>query len=64
MNSKLLNQKAKYSKVQVKCSKFEFREDIHCKTQPGPVAKNATPSSIPKPEVLELHFSQLVPVES
>ena len=25
------------------CSKFECREDIHFRTQPGPVAKNATP---------------------
>ena len=29
--------------VNVTCSKFECREDIHFKTQPGPVAKNATP---------------------
>ena len=26
-----------------KCSKFECREDVHFKTQPEPVAKNATP---------------------
>ena len=30
-------------KVKVRCRKFECREDIHFKTQPGPVAKNATP---------------------
>ena len=26
-----------------RCSKFEYREDIHFKTQPRPVAKNVTP---------------------
>ena len=31
--------------VKVRCSKFECREEIHFKTQPGPVAKNATPRS-------------------
>ena len=30
-------------KFKVRCSKFECREDIHFKTQSGPVAKNATP---------------------
>ena len=25
------------------CSKYECQKDIHFKTQPGPVAKNATP---------------------
>ena len=29
-------------KVKVRCSKLECREDIHFKTQPGPIAKNAT----------------------
>ena len=28
-------------KVKVMCSKFECQKDIHFKTQPGPVAKNA-----------------------
>ena len=27
----------------LKLGKFEFQKDIHFKTQPGPVAKNATP---------------------
>ena len=49
-------------KVKVRCSKFECRKDIHFRTQPGPVAKNATLNS--QSEALELHFSQLVPVES
>ena len=30
-------------KFKVRCSKFECHEDIHFKTQPGPVVKNATP---------------------
>ena len=30
-------------KVRDICRKFECREDIHYKTKPGPVAKNATP---------------------
>ena len=30
-------------KVNVMCRKLECRKDIHYKTQPGPVAKNATP---------------------
>ena len=28
-------------KFEVRCSKFECREDIHFKIQPGPVPKNA-----------------------
>ena len=35
--------KGKKYKVNVMCRKFECRKDIHYKTQPGPVAKNATP---------------------
>ena len=27
----------------LKYGKFEFQKDIHFRTQPGPVAKNATP---------------------
>ena len=50
-------------KVKVRCSKLEFREDIHFKTQPGLVAKNATPRPPAWELNLELHFSQLVPVE-
>ena len=30
-------------KVKVGCSEFECCGDIHFKTQPGPVAKNAAP---------------------
>ena len=41
--------------VKVRCSKFECREEIHFKTQPGPVAKNATPS--PKPPRLGIEES-------
>ena len=34
-------------KVKVRCSRFECREDIHFKTHPGPVGKNATPTPRP-----------------
>ena len=33
--------RCQWMKVKVRCSKFECREDVHFKTQPGPVAKNA-----------------------
>ena len=39
------------------CSKFECREDIHFKTQPGPVAKNATPLELATREFTTLYFN-------
>ena len=39
------NEACLYVNIQVRCTKFECRKDVHFKTQPGPVANNATSRS-------------------